>query len=406
MDKSLKLSRGARLSFIVPIFITVLLVAKFGVSVPLGDQYEMIPLFQERSISGSLISMLFEHHNEHRIAVPRTVQFVLGKATSWNIGYELGLNILVAIAGLIGLVKLVGKKARSPLFVAFFSALYFSPIQEENWLWGWQLEWFITSAAFVWMVYFLQQKGKKHGHFVALVLALVASFSTLIGVLCLLVGTGYVVLRVRRRRTVLLWLLALVMVLISYAAGFSTPNSSADYPKSLVRTIVYVPAYLGSVMSPQGYPALFIGMIGILVAVAIVWRQKRFGVGHSFMTLSLMSAAVTSLGRSHLGHANALSSRYTTIGLLFWAGLLLVLINEKRPVVRNVSLVLLAFLLVLSYSSGIRRMSERFRKHNQIYQCTRAEVPEEDCIKLVYPVDEVLARERLNWLKTNNYGGY
>lgn len=77
----------------------------------------------------------------------------LAVLTGWDTRYEVATNIILAVASSALLWLLLRRTFahRTVLAVAAFvvSVIVFSPSQYENWLWGWQIQWFLNLLALI-----------------------------------------------------------------------------------------------------------------------------------------------------------------------------------------------------------------------------------------------------------------
>lgn len=75
----------------------------------------------------------------------------LAQLSSWNTGVEMFASWAVALIGVGTLVwehlKTFGRSATTLWLFVPMTWLFFSLRQQENWLWGWQIQIFIAAAA-------------------------------------------------------------------------------------------------------------------------------------------------------------------------------------------------------------------------------------------------------------------
>jgi hypothetical protein len=75
----------------------------------------------------------------------------LAVLTGWDTRYEVATNVILAVASFALLWLLLRRTFahRTVLAVAAFvvSVIVFSPSQYENWLRGWQIQWFLNLLA-------------------------------------------------------------------------------------------------------------------------------------------------------------------------------------------------------------------------------------------------------------------
>src|SRR5262249_62358256 len=126
-----------------------------GVNVPYGDEYFLSGLVKTLRAGHASFETFWLPHNEHRILIPRIVFTILLPAIGWN-----SVAIMVASWSAItgaalflfyGFIQIFDpSKPRLWLVTTGLSFLmFFSPVQRENWLWAFQLSFFLVQAAVV-----------------------------------------------------------------------------------------------------------------------------------------------------------------------------------------------------------------------------------------------------------------
>jgi hypothetical protein len=172
----------------------------FGVNTPYWDQWEMVPRIQALHTHTQGFNDLWAAHNEHRIFFPWLVSLTLAMLTHWNIGVEIMAGFGFALISSILLALITVRTIRQPLFrimaIALISFWFFSPIQAENWIWGWQLEWFMVIAAVITTIFLLTRtqdlelRINKALFAAAIISAGIATFSLAAGIFVWIIGLG------------------------------------------------------------------------------------------------------------------------------------------------------------------------------------------------------------------------
>src|SRR3712207_1731768 len=139
------------LAIAAPAVLTLVLIAVHGVNTPQLDQWSgMTPLLVEHDRGTLSFADFYAQHNEHRPLVPTAIDFWLAQLTGWNIRVELFVDYGVALATFVLIVLALRRtldRTAFALAAVVASVVFFSPRQHENWLWGWQLEWFLSNLA-------------------------------------------------------------------------------------------------------------------------------------------------------------------------------------------------------------------------------------------------------------------
>ena len=197
-------SNMLRAAAFVPPLLLCALVYRYGVDLPLFDQWEFVRVLEtirDGQLSGLDIARdLFHGHNEHRLFFPRISMVLLAQPSDWNIRLELFFNLLLAGVLFVALQRIASTLSLSQawratlLFLLSFCA--FNPMQWENWSWGWQIQIFSVVTGVGWACYLLTRVAAI-GHFtkaqawrlgLAVAAALVATFSFANGLLIWPVG--------------------------------------------------------------------------------------------------------------------------------------------------------------------------------------------------------------------------
>jgi len=433
---------GARLTaqiavVLVPFIILSGLVAHYAVNVPVTDQYELIPMYQKMDHHTLGFSDLWMQHNEHRIFIPRTIQVFMGRADHWDIRVEILTSLCVALVGFTALILLI---RRSPLpegarlfVLALTSLWFFSPVQWENWIWGWQLEWFMCIAAVLWTMYFLyrmpssKQPNRNRWLAGAIATATVATYCLGGGQLVWLGGLAMLLVQRSKRKEYMIWGIAGILAVIIYYIGYKTPLGHTPLSETFQQPFIFIGtylAYIGRPIASDAFGAIMAGSMILVITAITVWilYKKRLMQPHApwigLGVYVLLAGAATSTSRLDYGIANGLSSRYTAISELLLIGIGVVIVAlltkpgivlDKRIRTRSVLIaigLLAAPVIAASYYNGLYGMRERSIAYRYIYDCSRAVNPTYDCLYQIYFPDVHIAKSRLDWLKEKHYGGY
>src|SRR5208282_4675420 len=86
---SLLARHGGKMLALLPLAFLIWMVSRYAVSVPFGDQWELVPLLEKTYHETLTFHDLWAQHNEHRILFPKIIMLGLAHLTGWNIYYEL-----------------------------------------------------------------------------------------------------------------------------------------------------------------------------------------------------------------------------------------------------------------------------------------------------------------------------
>lgn len=364
---------------LLPVVAAFVYVYVFGVDMPFGDVWTMVPRF-EKLLSGTLgFSDLWVQHFEHRIFFPRIAILLLGVVTDFNQIAIMYLTEVCFVGTLV--ILLLAFRANIGTRLLFFvpiSFLVFNLGQYFNMFYGLQVSFAFTQVFSVLALYliYVSTRGrlKKWIFAAAPVSAVVATFSLFGGLFIWPVGFLQLLISPAEKRTKInlltAWSAAGLVAVAAYFFGWSIPERQVasytfDAPVLLVR---YFLTALGSPLTWWWRPDLAF-VVGLLLAVLLVialfvlYRTRRIGEFSFWISLiafALVFLAFLTLGRSGVGLQSALQSRYVTftgLGLIGIYAILLKLASERVSRVATASFVVFLVAIVLSvpfsYSQGI-----------------------------------------------------
>jgi hypothetical protein len=316
------------------------------------------------------------------------------------------------------------------LFV--LSLIWFSPVQVDNWLWGWQLEWFlnilgVTIVALV--ISSIKRHALTHKQLVTVILASTLSQYSL--------GNGTLVwplaiatllyIRVPLRQ-----ILSVVAsgVLATFLYYFHYTNPAGPSKSVALKEPV---AFLKSILLYIERPLLFLHrlgiaeLLGLLVLVTFflvsahlfIYRRKEFNLSLPWIFLGLYavaSAVITSLARVGFGVNATYTSRYATISMLLIISTLIVCLRywdgsrthkaKTRPqTIGTVLFILLSLSILQNAAWGVNSFNNQHRSLSYLKTCTHQQSPTDQCLLTAYP-DKLTVAQRLNYLKQTHWGGY
>ncbi|UNU24451.1 hypothetical protein [Microcoleus vaginatus] len=147
--------------YLIPVLLLIGFVANFSVNVPVDDEWRLARLFEKIAAANVTFNDFWDLHSNHRIVFPKIIIAVVAFASRWNINYQLCVSIGLAAITFIAMYKLSSMQVKNVADDLWHLAniltciLLFSLVQHENWLWGFQLAWFLVNLCFVAAVYVL-----------------------------------------------------------------------------------------------------------------------------------------------------------------------------------------------------------------------------------------------------------
>jgi hypothetical protein len=309
---------------------------------PISDEWQTIKIFGPAGRSGVRVSMLWEQHNEHRIVIANAVFLVVRKLGGWVI---LAPHIVSALmmATTVGVVvrTLIRLRIR-PVLVALAAGTALTPLQWENTIWGFQVQFFALILGVVATVccVALHPVADRRTAITVVVGALWCSGTISSGLLTWVLGIGLLMVvgvATKSVRSALRWSamvgVVAVVVGIIFRLGYVTiprmgTGGTGNYLRWMGRAVVFPHAgFGGGGTTDRSLPmgAAFGTVIGALMicilisGLAISWRNLTRPDG-----LGRVELGRVELGRVELGRV------VFCLGLAGWVGVQIVLIGFAR----------------------------------------------------------------------------
>lgn len=329
---------------------TALTISTTHTGVPYMDQWVTVADWRAAVEGRMTLDALLTPHNEHRIAVPRLI--FLADFAFFRGGNVLNLAVIFAtqlLAAALFLALLDREAASWPerAAAALAAAAMFSLMPSENYFWGFQVAFVGALAAGGWAIWLFTRATAAAPRWtgvqltLSLLLLIYASLNMANGLFAGFAMAGAALVARRGWRIVALPLIVTTALLGLYFVGYAAPESHTSLADALaqpVRLLSYVLVYLGSPWSLRSIPAATaLGAVGVALTGAMtlrLWLRASpptqqvalFGI----VLFIGMTAGVTALGRSAFGALQAMSPRYGTPALWFWAAQALFWAREAR----------------------------------------------------------------------------
>ena len=330
---------------IVPAALIVRLISEYGVNVPFGDEWSLVPLFAKWNDHQLTFADLFRQHNEHRILFPKLIYIAFAQLTHWNLRAEMLFSVFlcaITSACIYGLLRqTVGGSSRRRLAIwVICNLLIFSPSQAENWMWGFQLAMFIPTVCLVAILLILHVPKINAIRLAgAIALAFIAAFSFGSGLLIWPVVGLYLFLRGTDKRWIWAWIAAFILTAGLYFVRYESLAPPGGVPAGPVDYVIYFLWFNGNALGqlPIHYRLIVTGFIGAgaiviyfgTVAAFLRARGPALRTAVPWMALAtyaLGSALLTTYSRVHESTQQALDSRYSTVSVNLYLGLLALLV--------------------------------------------------------------------------------
>ena len=344
-----------KLWLLLPVGWGLWLVHAYGANVIFNDEWSLVPLFHGIAERTTDLTSLWAQSNEHRMFFPRLLLFACAELSQFSVKVPMFLGQLWILAAYIWVLKYMDDPPRTAPGDSWqlgggllAGVVLFNTMQYENFLWGFQMAFLMLMSLAVsgfYAVHCAIRDGRKRWVCAAMTLGILASFTVLQGLLVWPVYVAMFMLAAREsaarsvRRAV--WVGGLgLLVWAAYFTDYRKPGWSPDYlGAGLFHTTGYFLASVGGFAATRyaGF-AMATGLLALSLAAALVvdlWRRRRmrdnvFAVG--LILFSYAVSAAIAVGRSGNGDgiANAMTSRYSTFGLLSYLGMLLIGLRERN----------------------------------------------------------------------------
>jgi hypothetical protein len=344
-EKSLSIKRlCCALLALGPLVYLIVVVVRFSVDVPFWDEWGFIP-FLEKSYQGTLsLRDFWAQENEQRPIFPKAIMLVLARLTGWNIAYEVGFSVSLAVGIFIALMcqiratlKSIGNSRTNWWVAPLLSLMVFSMSQAKNWLWGYQLNVFLNLLAALTGIFLLARPVFRWWRFAcAALLGIIATYSFANGMVYWPIGLAMLAVSSPSRKAAasraIIWGAVGALAIGSYLYNFKYPSYYPSLWSSLERpteSIAFLLSYLGQPLASfvhRDHSALT-GLFGILLLSSLLWVLIKSGRMTPrqiipFGTLAayiIGTAAMASVGRvGLLGSEGAFQGRYVTYASQLW----------------------------------------------------------------------------------------
>lgn len=328
---------------------TVYLVERSYSCLPFGDKWSIIT-FWARPTQPTL-HWLWAQHNEHRILLSKIVLLLDYRLFHGLDLFAMCCNFLTQLTLLAVLLWAFATMGRMGgaiwRTVAGISAVcLFSTAQWENFVNGFQVAFFFVGLFFTLAIVALLRCGAKGDapggqwkYAAAAALAgAAATYSLANGIIVWPILILVAILARCRKSIIAFEAISGLLVSGSYLYHYKSPVpriSPWQWLHQPYQVAAYVVKYVGAPVN-FGHQRLA-AVCGVLAvsAALLVWcvilfsshREALLLLLAAMMLFVLGSAAITALGRLHLGTNQALSSRYNTVALLLWLALAVLLVR-------------------------------------------------------------------------------
>ena len=352
------------ITYLLPIALLLWFVTHFSVNVPWMDDWALASLFEKVAMGKATFADFFAQHNEHRILFPKLIFVILAFASKWDVRLEIFFSIFLAIVIFISLYKIASNPPNQNIVLLHIvnvttCILTFSLVQHENWLWGFQISWFLINACVTLAIFIITIPQKCNPNLrlpISALCCFIASFSSAHGLLswlAIIPSVASLEGKVRQRIIrVVLWIILFTLCFAIYSIGYKKPGYHPDtffFLKEPLKAGIYLLTIIGSSI---GKPSAIIGSIILLIFLVFniysLQNYKSEFTCNAAPWLSLgwfatLFALITTVGRAGFGVEQATASRYTTVLILLVIATLqmwkLFICQTEGSINKNISLI-------------------------------------------------------------------
>jgi hypothetical protein len=335
--------------FAIPVVAYIAFLQHYQVNAMWQDQWDDVPVIRQSFLHFPDWSSLWLQHVDNRIFFPNLIVIALAHTVHYNITVEEYVSAFMLFASTALFIWC--HKRRSPqtpmLFYVPVAFLTLTFAQWQNTIWGFQMAWYLVLLSLAVTMALLDRPRFAWPIFVlAILAAIVGSYSSLQGLLIWPVG---LVLLYQRRRplwTAIVWVVAAAVTAGFYFHNFAgskvfNPNESVlKAPFDAVKFFIFA---LGDIVGLQetkpeqsnvGVMVFGIVILVLAVLVLIRWGLRRdersaAPIGVALIVYGLLFDALITQGRLFLLYFAASASRYTTNDVLVLAGIYLVALDRS-----------------------------------------------------------------------------
>lgn len=323
--------------YTIPVILVIWLIFNFGVNVPLNDDWTLVDLFGEIGKRTVKLEDFWIQHNEHRMFFPKIIFVIFAFLSKWNLKLEMYFSVCLSILTFIGIYKIANinqnkNRELGHIFNIITCILFFSLLQYHNWLWGFQIAWFLINFCLVLSVFILVSHVNSNLKFsLAAFFCFIASFSSAHGILTWLVlipSLGCIENQRNYRQNpkrLFLWIILFLLTCFFYSLGYHSSGSSPNIllffeePLNAIRFFLIILG--GSLESHRAINGCILLLIFLFFHIYLI-AKKSLGLTYDYAPwisigwFTILFALITTLGRYSLGINAALASRYVTVSVL------------------------------------------------------------------------------------------
>jgi len=362
------------LIIILPVIWHIMIVYSYARNIPQYDDFAIALQFLTW-VKATPLKALFALHNEHRLAVPRSIVYLTYKIVGSS-----NIEILTYITNIYILLLLVTiyvnfRKMRLSLWLFIPASLtVINPYNWENMIWvtsGLQHFGIVAMATGAFTLFASKNQILR---FCGIFLSIAAVYTSLSGLLVPIFLFIWSFNRYRSGKDKLILIPVLTAIIssicfITYVVGYSRPTHHPELLWSLHHFLEALSHFLIHAGGIIRYP-LFSWLLGatlFLITIYLTFRKiwRKSPVFYNTLVFLLANAGMISIGRAKFSITQGLTDRYSLYSLMIFLCIymLLLALNINKPraqiALGSIALVFTVFIFVNSYSDSMAKLRER-----------------------------------------------
>jgi hypothetical protein len=323
-----------------PVALYFWFITDYGVNVPFADSWNgTLPLVLDFARGHLTLAELWQPHNENRMLVPNVILVLLDSDTRMNQVVDMLVSASMLVGAVAITVWLAARTLKLPLiWLIPIPAIMLALVQTQDALWAFQLAWTLIILLTVVALAMLELAGTKWSLFVvACCAAVLASFSSLQGLMVWPIGALYGAALGWQRRRAVIWIALGCVTAVVYTFHFGPVYPPANLGAIISQPILSFRFFLILIGSPFVYHpfamgVLVLGLVGGSMLLAFRGRPwARYRLPLALIGTVLLFDVLVTQGRVSLGLSQANASRYTTYNLVLVASAYLLAVAAARP---------------------------------------------------------------------------
>ena len=394
-------------------------VAAYVVNVPMYDEWIWSPLVLAFHAGTLHAADLWTPQGAHRAVVPTALVLGLSALDGWDVRVEALAGVALTALGQFALWRLVNRREpeRAGRTFLIASLALYAITQSENWLWGFQMSWFLVNACALGAVALLDGEGRRALRVTgAIAAALIASYSLIFGFAVWIAG-AVVILARRELGAGVAWACAALLASAAFLWNYHAPRFENGWlgnaPSPLLDGVEFVLTYLGAPLGIFGGHWLCEALGAALLvafALALAGSERRASAPWTaLLAFSACAAVFEAIGRGGNGVDAALAFRYTTPSSLGWVALVgLCATNPPRVrvAVRRALVAMAALLFAVANAAGAYEALQLVGAQRAAFDVLRDPAAHDDEELALYVNDPAMLRTAAAQLEAAHLGPY